>query len=151
MLSEKINYSFYFFFLMNWPQICNENIFCRAERMDQDIFNQFLITETSDSKPWVPDLVPAWTWFLPPPPGSGLQVLMWPKQGGFQGAFFSQTLRSWWFLTEQHWLLSIQNLSDNFSSIFGSLGQKVPKIPIFTWRADLHRDCRLVFKGKRQK
>lgn len=44
---------------MNWPQICNENIFCKDNRMDQDIFNQFLITELSDSKPLVPDLVPA--------------------------------------------------------------------------------------------
>lgn len=58
MASEKINYSF-FFFLMNWPQICNENIFCKDNRMDQDIFNQFLITEPSDSKPLVPDSVPA--------------------------------------------------------------------------------------------
>lgn len=70
---------FLFFFLMNWPQICNENIFCKAKRTDLDIFNQFLITEASDSKPLVPDLVPAWTWFLPPPPGSCLQVPTWPK------------------------------------------------------------------------
>lgn len=66
---------FLFFFLMNWPQICNENIFCKAKRTDQDIFHQFLITEASDSKPSVPDLVPAWTWFLPPPPAGP----MWPK------------------------------------------------------------------------
>lgn len=59
---NKLQFLFFFsFFLMNWPQICNENIFCRAKRMDQDIFNQFLITEASDSKPLVPDLVPAWT------------------------------------------------------------------------------------------
>lgn len=45
--------------------------------MDQDIFHRFLITETSDSKPLVPDLVPAWKESCPalqlPPPGSGRQ------------------------------------------------------------------------------
>lgn len=34
--------------------------FCKDSRTDHDIFNWFLITERSDSKPLVPDLVPAW-------------------------------------------------------------------------------------------
>lgn len=63
MVSVKINYRgvcccFCLFFLLRWLQICNENIFCKDNRMDLEIFNQFLITEPSDSKPPVPDLVP---------------------------------------------------------------------------------------------
>lgn len=45
--------------------------------MDRDIFNQFLITEPSDSKPLVPDLVPTQKDSCPalhlPPPGSRWQ------------------------------------------------------------------------------
>lgn len=72
---------------MNWPQICNENIFCKDNSMDQDIFNQFLITEPSDSKPLVPDLVPAWkdscpSLQLPPLQAHAGRVPMWPKPAG---------------------------------------------------------------------
>lgn len=94
MESEKINYSFFHFFFfppMHWPQIYNENIFYKDNRMDQGIFNQFLITEPSDSKPSAPDLAPAWKVTCPALQTHVCRVSMWlkqPMQGGFQGVLF---------------------------------------------------------------
>ena len=124
--------------------------------MDQDIFNQFLITETSDSKPLVPDLVPACKDSCPalqlPPPGSRRQGAYVTKASqrreDFKEFSYSKywtlntacknqqeaSLQYRWFwtgfhadacgstslLTQQHWLLTIWKIFDNFSSILVS-------------------------------